>query len=170
MSATATDYAAKAADEKATSLEQVCAALADCPAVVRAIRAAEARGIWKFEVTEAFGARNLDKPNNPYGGNAKGFPPYTLAMKPTGCKLLRKRSVDIEYRQEAYADTSIRIIPAILSADFNREQAQANLNALAKSLQSHNGWAGSGSTYSFSIHVEVDGAYVLMHTRASISD
>jgi len=171
------DRAAKAAAHREATLEAACAALADNPAIVRALRAADAanakegRGrLHDYALGEAFNASRLTRSTNPYGGKTTGFPAYTSVAKPSGCTLDYKRAVGIRYTQEQYADYSTKLIPVTIKGPVDETQARTNLRHLADSLQTHNGWAGSGSTHSFSLHIEEDGAYVVMESRHSISD
>lgn len=170
-------HARRAAEVKAAkeaSLEAVCEALSDNPAIVRAIRAAaedrHAPNEFKIRDMDLNRYGCLSRPNNPYGGNAKPFPAYTSVAKPSGCKLDTKRTVAVYSSQEAYADYTHTLIPVIVTGAVDEDQARKNLGYLADALQTHNGWAGSGSTYSFALHLESDGAYVVMAGRHSISD
>lgn len=110
----------------------------------------------------------LSRPTNPYGGNVQPDPPYQ--PEPSGYRLLTQQAVALTYSQEAYADHSTYLIPVVVEQPTDRDAAQRNLAKIARKLQTHNGWAGSGSTYGFSLHEEDDGCFVIMSVRASISD
>ena len=85
-------------------------------------------------------------------------------------QVLTQQAVALTYSQEAYADHSTYLIPVVVEQPTDRDAAQRNLAKIARKLQTHNGWAGSGSTYGFSLHEEDDGCFVIMSVRASISD
>jgi hypothetical protein len=165
--------AREAKAKRDASLDVVCAALSDNPAIVRAIRAAAASPgsrIDEFKIGTAFGVERLKHPTNPYGGATTGYPAYVSVAKPSGCKLEVNRAVGVGYSQESYADYSTTLIPVVLEGQVDQDASRGNLRHLANSLQTHNGFAGSGSTYQFELKIEDDGAYVIMVARHSISD
>lgn len=110
----------------------------------------------------------LYRVTNPYGGATTHDAPYQPER--SGYRLLTDKAVHYEYRQEAYADESFAVIPVEVIERADRAAAQRNLAKIARKLQTHNGFAGSGSTYGFSLIEEADGCYVLMSSRHSISD
>jgi hypothetical protein len=164
--------AARHADWTA-KLDALCEQHKSNPAFVRALREKyadlDARGLTE-PVTRDFSdwAKRVQRPNNPYGGKTTTTPAYT--PEKTGAKLLLKQAVGYSYRQETYADESEYLIPVEMTGEIDEAAMRRNLNWIASLLQTHNGWAGSGSTLSFGLVVEPDGAYVTYHNRASISD
>jgi len=74
------------------------------------------------------------------------------------------------YEQASYADHSRYIVPMDVVGPVNLEVSRKNLNNFLWSLKTHNGFAGSGCTWSGSLF-EHDGQYIMvLDCRASISD
>ena len=80
------------------------------------------------------------------------------------------KAVAVSYSQEAYADMFTSLIPVEVIQPTDTAAAKRNLSAIARKLQTHNGWAGSGCTFGFTLTEEEDGCYVVMSVRSSISD
>jgi hypothetical protein len=127
----------------------------------------------------AFIASRVAKRERGYGDAGKPSDLTGLAKgakdryKPqAGCAAVLKfsQAVLVYYTQETYADMSAYAIPCELPADADRAICQRNLNAFCQAIKTHNGFAGSGSTYDASIVDQPGGAFVLLTARASISD
>ena len=110
----------------------------------------------------------LNKVTNPYGGKTTADAPYKPEQ--SGYKLLLDKAVAVSYSQEAYADMFTSLIPVEVIQPTDTAAAKRNLSAIARKLQTHNGWAGSGCTFGFTLTEEEDGCYVVMSVRSSISD
>lgn len=109
--------------------------------------------------------RTLAKTTDQWG---KPLPAYV--PEESGFALQVETVVIINSTQEAYADHSVSLIPVVATAPYIFEAAHRNLARIAQSLNTHTGLAGSGSTYTLSLVVDVDGAYVRLSARHSISD
>ncbi len=113
-------------------------------------------------------ADRLNRVTNPYGGKTTADAPYN--PEPSGYKLLLDKAVAVSSTQEAYADMFTDLIPVEIVGPTDRDAALRNLSAIARKLQTHNGLAGSGCTFGFTLSENDDGCYVVMGTRSSISD
>lgn len=113
-------------------------------------------------------ADRLNRVTNPYGGKTTADAPYN--PEPSGYKLLLDKAVAVSSTQEAYADMFTDLIPVEIVGPTDRDAALRNLSAIARKLQTHNGFAGSGCTFGFTLSENDDGCYVVMGTRSSISD
>lgn len=86
--------------------------------------------------------------------------------EPSGSARLKLREAILcSTTQEAYSDDRVVAIP--VEGEVTAE-SKARLHQLAGSLKTHNGWAGSGCTHSLTL--SECGTFVLLYTRASISD
>lgn len=101
-------------------------------------------------------------------GTKKDRPAY--APEPSGYKLLLDKVVHFSGAQDSYADYSYWLIPVEVTDPVDNAAAHRNLGQISRKLDSHNGWAGSGSTYSMELATGVDGAFITMHARHSLSD
>jgi len=86
-----------------------------------------------------------------------------------GAKLKLKEAVSYGYSQESYADHSYYLIP-VEGEIGDASVCRSNLHQWCEAIRTHNGFAGSGSTFSAELVIEPDGAYVKLDIRASISD
>lgn len=141
------------------------------PAMERAIRATcvyGERGAHAPALSDqSWWSSYLSRKTDPFGAG-KFDAPY--APEPSGYTLLVKEAVSVSYVQDAYADLHTTLIPVKVSEPTDIAAARRNLGKIADKIRTHNGWAGSGSSYSLELVVEDDGVYVRMSTRASISD
>jgi hypothetical protein len=89
-----------------------------------------------------------------------------------GCKarLKLKEAVTFWYEQASYADHTRYAIPVEMEAGADVGVCRANLGRFCSALRTHNGFAGSGCTWTAELIVEPAGAFVVMDCRASISD
>lgn len=110
----------------------------------------------------------LNSVTNPYGGATTAEAPFT--PEHSGFKLKLREAVHYGASQESYADHSFTLIPVEAEGVTDVEAAKRNLYKISRKLNTHNGWAGSGTGYSLSLVIEEDGLYVLMDARHSISD
>lgn len=109
--------------------------------------------------------RALAKTTDQWG---KPLPAYV--PEASGYALQVEAVVCINTTQEAYADHSVSLIPVVVKEPTDIEAAHRNLARITRSLNTHTGMAGSGTSYGLSLVVEDDGAYVLLSARHSISD
>lgn len=140
------------------------------PAIERAIREAAKfgkRGACLPEIRDSYGwfSDAVAKTHDQYH---KPLPAYEPEQ--SGFVLGLRTCICINHTQESYADQSVSVFPLIVQGKPDAEAAQRNLSKLALRLNTHTGFAGSGSTYTLAIVVEEDGAFVRMSGRHSISD
>lgn len=86
-----------------------------------------------------------------------------------GAKLKLKSAVSIAHSHESYSDDSVYLIP-VVGEIGDGGACQRNLGRWCEAIRSHNGFAGSGCSYSAELVAEPDGAYVVLRQRASICD
>lgn len=86
----------------------------------------------------------------------------------SGCsaKLHLKDAVCYAYEQASYADHSRYAVPVTIEAGADPVVCRRNLGRFMEALRTHNGYAGSGCTWS----AELRDGFVLLDCRASISD
>lgn len=103
------------------------------------------------------------------GNLGNGKPVY---QPEPGCKarLKLKEAVSFWYEQASYADHSRYAVPVELAPDADMTVCRRNLGRFMASLRTHNGYAGSGCTWSAELITTEAGAFVVMDCRASISD
>jgi hypothetical protein len=89
-----------------------------------------------------------------------------------GCKarLKLKEAVFCLSTQESYADHTEYAIPVEIEEGADMAVCHQNLHHFAECLGTHDGTAGSGSTWGASLVVTPEGAYVALNGRHSISD
>jgi hypothetical protein len=89
-----------------------------------------------------------------------------------GCKavLHLKQGLSLYYVQDAYADLSSTAIPVTIEEGADMAVCKRNLARFAAALKTHNGFAGSGSTWSLDLIERPEGVFVLAAARHSISD
>lgn len=140
------------------------------PALERAIREAAKfgkRGACLPKISDSYGwfadaiAKTTDQYHKPLPAYAPEQSGYVLGLRTCIC---------VYHSQESYADQSVSLFPLIMQGNTDNDAAQRNLNKLAQRLNTHTGFAGSGSTYTLSMVVEEDGAFVRLSGRHSISD
>lgn len=133
--------------------------------------AATVEGIPTTDAIRAFlrsqiGTRGFHEPKRQSAKRtARGYNPVP------GCnaRLRLSEAVSFRYTQESYADHSQFAVP--VEGNPNSEACRTNLSRLCEAWRTHNGFAGSGCTYTASIHgSEADGWFVVFDCRASISD
>lgn len=86
-----------------------------------------------------------------------------------GARLMLSKSILYRLSQESYADHTGYLVPVegeILDADICR----SNLAGWCEAIRTHNGFAGSGSSWTATLVIDPDGAYVELDARHSISD
>lgn len=86
-----------------------------------------------------------------------------------GAKLKLKEAIHYCYSQESYSDDSRYLIP-VEGEVGDPSVCRSNLGKWCEAIRSHNGFAGSGSSYSAELVVSDLGAYVVLYQRASICD
>lgn len=98
----------------------------------------------------------------------KPFLPYKPEPGACGIKLQPQLTVEVSHTQEAYSDDSVVAVPYVVTEGKPADVVvfTRNVNALVWRRNSHNGMAGSGCTYSASVHP----GFVLVYCRASIAD
>ena len=84
-------------------------------------------------------------------------------------RLQLRAAVSYAYEQASYADHSRYLIP-VAGAIGDLAACRQNLASWAEAIRTHTGMAGSGCSYSATLVVTDDGAYVHLDQRASISD
>ena len=151
-------------------VEAFFAAHPQSPAVERYIRAHAVFGKRGASVPSLAPADWRDRLNawtNPFGVKDADAP---YQPERSGYRLLTNQRVSLGGTQEMYADYSTWIIPVETVEPLNADAARRNLAKIAGKLRTHNGWAGSGSTFDFTLVEEPDGCYVVMGARHSVSD
>jgi hypothetical protein len=136
--------------------------------LLAAAEAFEAPPAIKRRLVKAVSERGFEAPERSDLTRLRPARPYTPKG---GCAARMKlaEAVRFSYRQESYADHSTYLVP--VEGEITDAQAcRSNLAAWCESIRTHNGFAGSGSTWSASLVIEPDGAYVEIDCRASISD
>lgn len=89
-----------------------------------------------------------------------------------GCKarLKLKQAVMFYYEQASYADHSRYAVPVEFEGTPDPAACAANLGKFCAALRTHNGFAGSGCTWTAELITNSTGSFVVMDCRASISD
>lgn len=99
------------------------------------------------------------------GSTVRNYSP----VKGCNARLKLSQAVSFRYTQESYADHSQTAVP--VEGNPNSEACRVNLSRLCEAWRTHNGFAGSGCTYTASIHGnDSEGWFVVFDCRASISD
>ncbi len=111
--------------------------------------------------------RDLWTMNNRHGKRVntvyKGDPRCTLRLKLSD-------AVQIDYEQASYADHSRFVIPVEGERPTDLSSCIANLNRFCDAIRTHNGFAGSGSSWTMELVDTPAGLVVYADCRASISD
>lgn len=152
------------------AVDAFLAGYAASPALERHIRAAcafDARGARQPEATDLTDwiKRAIAKTSDQFH---KPLPAY--APKPSGFRLLTDKAVKLTYVQDSYADYVTTAIPLEVTQPTDVAAARENLAQLSRRLDTHTGWAGSGTDYTFDLHAGDEGAYVILTARHSIAD
>jgi hypothetical protein len=89
-----------------------------------------------------------------------------------GCKgkLKLREAVVFYYEQASYADHTRFAVPVEFEGTPDRETCCENLGRFCAALRTHNGFAGSGCTWSCELITNEHGSLVVMDCRSSISD
>ena len=153
-------------------IEAFFAGVALSPAAERRLRAETVFGKRGAKLPEVRDLREhwhsrLTVATNPYGVK-ESDPPYVA--EPSGFRLLLDQAISFSYTQDSYADYGMTLIPVEATQPTDVAAAKRNLAQISKKLNTHNGWAGSGTGYDLALVQEEDGDYVLMTARHSISD
>jgi hypothetical protein len=134
------------------------------------------RGFRKAEITDcSHWARTAAVDNTRKSTDSKGraFTVGKPAYKPEpGCKaaLLVKEAVHFSYIQDSWADYSEYLVPIKIEDGADLAVCRRNLAAFARSLSTHNGMAGSGSEWTFTLEEFPAGTVVRAVARHSIAD
>lgn len=124
-----------------------------------------ARGFRKPELRNLCDLAKLAMRSNM--GNKK---PIYVAESGCDARLHLSRAVCYAYSQESYADHSRYAVPVTIAEGANVEVCKRNLSRFVEALRTHNGYAGSGCTWTAELHTLPAGAFVVFDCRASISD
>lgn len=115
--------------------------------------AADLRYLWTMN------NRHGNRVNNVY----KGDPRCTLRLK-------LSNAVQIDYEQASYADHLRFVIPVEGECPTDLSSCVANLAHFCDAIRTHNGFAGSGSSWTMELINTPAGLVVYADCRASISD
>jgi hypothetical protein len=85
-------------------------------------------------------------------------------------KLCLSRAVHYAYEQAPYADYNYYAVPAEVAGGASLTACRRNLQAFCDAIKTHNGFAGSGAHWSASIETRNGQYFVVLISRASISD
>lgn len=129
------------------------------------IEHADERGMRKAELSDQSGLARLAIDT----GMANGKPVY---QPKEGCKakLKLREAISFSYSQESYADHTQYAVPVDIPADADLKICRSNLSHFCQCLRTHNGFAGSGCTWTSCLIEHPEGPFVILECRASISD